>query len=435
MIFKSKNYEVGDKILVKTFSDETKGTLLESYEPGIILVKLESGYNIGIDRSNIVEIKILEKAIKKEVEEKEFKLSHKKPVIDLIMTGGTISSSLDVKTGGVKWLTSPGELFKFYPEIFELADIRVINPFMKFSEDMLSEDWQKIAKLVVKSLNDSSVKGVILTHGTDTLHYTGAALSFMIKDLNKPVVLTYSQRSSDRGSSDAELNLYCAAKVALSDIAEVTLVGHANMDDEYCFALQANKCRKMHSSRRDTFKPINTTPLAKVYRDKIEVLREYNKRKTGKEAKAVLENCFESRVALVKFYPGQDPEILEHYFKEGYKGVIIEMTGLGQVLTEGSRNWIPIIKRLVEKNFIICAASQTIYGTLDPLVYSSGRELSEAGVIYLKDMLAETSFVKLGWVLGKFEEEKKKFTKEDVEKLMLENISGEFNERLGDLFC
>ena len=256
----------------------------------------------------------------------------------------------------------------------------------------------------------------------------------MIGNLNKPVALTYSQRSSDRGSSDAELNLYCAAKYALSDIAEVALVGHANSDDEYCYALLGTKTRKMHSSRRDTFRPINTSPIAKIYRDKIEILRSYNKRKNGKDAKAILENFFESGVALVKFYPGQDPEILEHYFNLGYRGVIIEMTGLGQVLTEGSRNWAPVIKKLTEKGFIVCAAAQTIYGTLDPLVYSSGRELLAAGVIYLKDMLSETAFTKLGWALGKLGEEKKKYTKADVEKLMLENISNEFNERLGNEF-
>ncbi len=433
MIFKGKEFGVGSKVKVKTFSDETTGTLIESYDPGIVLVKLESGYNIGIDRDNIVEIKVLEKPLKQQKDEKEFELSHKKPVIDIIMTGGTISSSLDVKTGGVKWLTSPSELFKFYPEIFELADIRIINPFMKFSEDMIPEDWQKIAKHVVKSLNDEQVKGVIVTHGTDTLHYTGAALSFMIENLNKPVVLTYSQRSSDRGSSDAELNLYCAAKAALSDIAEVMLVGHANSDDEYCFALQGTKVRKMHSSRRDTFRPINTQPIAKIYRDKIEVLKEYNKRKSGKE-KAILENYFEPNIALIKFYPGQDPEILDYYFKQGYKGVIIEMTGLGQVLSEGNRNWVPVIKKLVDKGFIICAASQTIYGTLNPLVYSSGRDLVKAGVIYLKDMLSETAYVKLGWTIGKLEEEKIKITKEAVEKLMLKNISKEFNDRLGEGF-
>jgi glutamyl-tRNA(Gln) amidotransferase subunit D len=419
---------VGDLIRIKTAKEEIEGILLDSYEAGIILIKIPSGYNIGIDRSNILDIAIVKKAEKKNEKEEKFELSHQKPIIDLIMTGGTISSSLDVKTGGVKWLTSPSEFFKFYPAIFELADIRIINPFMKASENMSSEDWQKLAKLVVKSLNDDSVKGVILTHGTDFLHYTGAALSFMIKELNKPVVLTYSQRSSDRASSDAKLNLYCAAKMALSEVAEVMLVGHASSSDDFCYALQANKCRKMHSSKRDAFKPINTLPIAKVFKDKIEILRDYNKRKTGKEAKAELDNSFEEKVALVKFYPGQSPQILNYYAKEGYKGIVIEMSGLGHVLTEGINDWIPVIKELNKKGIIICATAQTIYGALDPLVYSPGRKLKKAGVIYLRDMLSETAFVKLGWVLGKTK------NREEIEKLMLENIANEFNDRIGNEF-
>ena len=139
---------------------------------------------------------------------------------------------------------------------------------------MDSKDWIRIAKLVEKSLNDPHVKGVIISHGTDFLHYTGAALSFMLGKLNKPVVLTYSQRSSDRGSADSRLNLICSAHMALADVSEVMLVGHANSDDDYCYALQGNKCRKMHTSRRDTFRPINCKPIAKVFEDgKIEMIR------------------------------------------------------------------------------------------------------------------------------------------------------------------
>ena len=430
---KGKDAETGDRIRIKLAKEEIEGKLLESYEAGIVLLKLDSGYNMGISRDNILDIKVIKKADKekqKEDEEKnKFKMSHKKPIIDLIVTGGTLSSSLDVKTGGVKFLTSPETLFKFYPEIFDLADIRVINPFMKWSENMDFSDWQKIAKLVVKSLNDESVKGVIVTHGTDFLHYTGAALSFFIKNLNKPVALTYSQRSTDRASSDAELNLYCAAKYALSDIAEVALVGHANMDDEFCYALQANKTRKMHSSRRDAFKPINTSPIANIYRDKIEILREYKKRQTGKEMsgkKAELDDEFENKIALVKFYPGQSPDLLEWYFKQGYKGIIIEMSGLGHVLTEGENNWISVLKELIDKGLVVCAVAQTIYGALDSMVYEAGRRLEKTGVIYLKDMLSECAFVKLGWVLAKTKKH------DEVKRLMLENISGEFNTRLGE---
>jgi glutamyl-tRNA(Gln) amidotransferase subunit D len=435
MTEKGKNAEIGDLIRIRLAKEEIEGILLESYEAGVVLIKLKNGYNMGLDRSNILDIKIIKKAENKKEDEKEkkFELSHKKPIIDLIITGGTLSSSLDVKTGGVKFLTSPENLFKFYPEIFEIADIRIINPFMKWSENMNFEDWQKIAKIVVKSLNDENVKGVIVTHGTDFLHYTGSALSFMIKNLNKPVALTYSQRSTDRASSDATLNLYCAAKFALSEIAEVALVGHASSNDDFCYALQANKARKMHSSKRDAFKPINTIPIAKIYKDKIEVLRNYNKRKSEKEMngkKPLLDDSFEEKVALLKFYPGQDPDILRYYFKEGYKGIVVEFAGIGQVLTEGSKSWVGVVKELVDKGMFICAASQTIYGTLNPFVYEAGRRLEKAGVIYLKDMLSETAFVKLGWILGKLAN--KEIKKEDVKDLLLQNISGEFNERLGE---
>ena len=426
---KGKDANAGDLIKVKTAKEEIEGILIESYESGVVLVKLSNGYNIGVSRENILDIKVVKKAEKSEKKEAEFKLSHKKPIIDLIMTGGTISSSLDVKTGGVKWLTSPAELFKFYPEIFELADICVINPFMKSSENMDSEDWIRIAKQVKKSLEDENVKGVIVTHGTDFLHYSSAALSFFFPKPNKPIVLTYSQRSSDRGSSDAELNLYCSAKMALSDVAEVMLVGHANSSDDSCVALIGTKVRKMHSSRRDTFKPINSSPIAKITRSEIEILQgDYNKRGKANEKFDSDNFVFENKIALVKFYPGQSPEILEHYLSLGYRGVVIEMSGLGHVITEGTNNWLPIIKKVVEKGMIVCAAAQTIYGRLDPLVYSPGRELEKAGVIYLKDMLSETAFVKLGRVLGKLKD------KDEIKKFMLENISKEYNDRLGNEF-
>jgi glutamyl-tRNA(Gln) amidotransferase subunit D len=425
---KGKDANPGDLILVKTAKEEIEGVLIESYEPGIVLVKLKSGYNIGVSRENLLDIKVIKKAEKREEKKGEFKQSHKKPIIDLIVTGGTLSSSLDVTTGGVKFLTSPETLFQFYPEIFELADIRIINPFMKWSENMDSEDWIKIAKHVKKSLEDENVKGVIVTHGTDFLHYTSAALSFFFPKPNKPIVLTYSQRSTDRGSSDAELNLYCAAKAALSDISEVMIVGHANSSDDYCFALQGTKVRKLHTSRRDAFKPVNTSPIAKIYRDKIEVLKEHNKRGKASEKFDSDNFVFEDKIALVKFYPGQNPEILEHYASLGYKGLIVEFSGIGQVTTEGRNNWIPVLEKIIKKGVVVCAAAQTIYGRLDPLVYEAGRRLEKTGVIYLKDMLAETAFVKLGWVLGKTK------NAEQVRALMLENISKEFNDRLGEEF-
>ncbi|GAI78977.1 unnamed protein product, partial [marine sediment metagenome] len=151
--------------------------------------------------------------------------------------------------GGVDWLTDPETLFKFYPSLFEKVNVlKVEVPFMKASEDMDFKDWQKIARVAEKLLNNQNIRGIIITHGTDFLHYTSAALSFFLRNLNKPVVLTYSQRSIDRASSDANLNLQCAALVAISDIAEVMIVGHASSNDDFCYAMPGTKVRKLHTS-------------------------------------------------------------------------------------------------------------------------------------------------------------------------------------------
>lgn len=426
LLFYMKKIEAGSKILLKLKNGkQEEGILIESHEPGILLLKLKSGYNIGIKKRDIKNIKVIEKA-KEEKEEEEIKMKDK-PRIDLIIVGGTIAASLDVKTGGVSWLTSPSKFLSFYNEILNVVDVEVMNPFMKATESMNSGDWIKIAKSVVKSLNDSNVRGVIITCGTDFLHYISAALSFFLRDLKKPIVLTYSQRSSDRGSSDARLNLLCAAQTALTDIAEVMIVGHGSINDDFCYALLGTKVRKMHTSRRDTFKAINTKPLAKIWPGRIEIIGEHKKRQKGKTK---LDAVFNDKVALLKFYPGADPKILDAF--KGYKGIIIEMSGLGHVATEGKKSWIPKLKQLINKGIVICAACQTLYGRLDPLVYSPGRELESLGIIYLEDMLPETALVKLGWVLG--HKNWIKQGKEKIKEIMLENIAGEFNKRLGEEF-
>lgn len=415
----------GDIVTIKTKDESIKGKLIESYDKNIILIKLDSGYNIGMKKEDTQEIKI-EKREKDEKNEKEIRQNTKLPSIALIMTGGTIASRLDYNTGGVKWLMKPEEILSLAPKIFDISRINVIEkPFILASENMTSKEWQVLAEKTAELLNKPEIKGVIITHGTDTLHYTSAALSFMLKNVNKPVILTYAQRSTDRGSSDTALNLTCAAKATLSDIAEVMLVGHATINDDYCIAILGTKARKMHSSRRDTFRPINDLPIAKIYPDNIEPLQEYKKRNENLKAEA--DTKFEEKVALIKYYPGANPEILDFFKKKGYKGIIIEATGLGHVATEESRfNWLPKIKECISSGMTVCFAPETLYGRLDPYVYSPGRKLAEAGVIFLEDMLPETAYVKLGWVLGHTTYPEK------VKEMMLTNYAGEINNRIND---
>jgi len=423
----NSNANPGDYVEVHLSKVIYEGTLLESpeTEKGIVLLKLDSGYNIGFNKKDVLEIKLIRES--KEIKEKiDVEKESGKPNIAMIITGGTIASKLDPKTGAVSWLDSPENLFKFYPRLFEKVNVmRVEVPFMKGSENMNPSDWKKIARVAEKLLNDSNIKGVIITHGTDTLHYTSAALSFFLTNLNKPVVLTYSQRSIDRASSDADLNLQCSAIAALSDMAEVVINGHASTNDDFCYAIPGTKVRKMHSSKRDAFKPINAKPFAKVDSEKFVKISDYRIRHTGK---CKLDAKFEDKVAIVKFYPGQSPDILDYYVKNKYKGIVIEMLGLGHVATSESKiAWTKKIKELISKGIVVCGASQTIYGRLDPLVYSTGRELLDAGIIYLEDMLSETAYVKLGWVLGHKEWAK---NKKIVREKMLENFSHEINDRI-----
>jgi len=423
-----KNIHAGSIVRLDTLKESLEGTILKSADPEIILFKLSSGYNIGIPKKDIKNIKVLKKPKIEEEKAPKLKIKRELPNVALIVTGGTISSRLDYSTGGVKWLTNPAELLKFYPELLDICNIIKIEvPFMTSSEDMTSKEWQKIAETTHKLISDKNISGVIITHGTDFLHYTAAALSFFIKDLNKPVALTYSQRSSDRASSDASLNLICAARAAVSEIAEVILVGHANTEDNYCYALLGSKVRKMHSSRRDTFRPINTKPLAKIFPDKpeIEKISEYNLRDERK--KPILDNKFNDKVALIKFYPGQTPDILDFYKEKGYKGIVIEASGLGHLPSQDvAHSWLAKISKIIKSGMVVCAAPQTLYGRLDPLVYSPGRKLLETGVIFLEDMLPETALVKLGWVIAKTQGK----DKEKIKELMLTNINKEFNKRL-----
>lgn len=419
--------KAGDIVEISTDENTFSGTIIPSPDENIVMLKLSSGYNVGIEKSKIKEIVKTGHKGAVPFPESDSKQKKNLPGVSFIVTGGTISSRLDYETGAVKWLMKPENILALSPKLLDTVKINKIEkPFMMASENMSSKEWQKIAKTAASLLNKKDNKGIIITHGTDTLHYTAAALSFMLKNLNKPVVLTYSQRSTDRGSTDTVLNLTCSAYAALSDIAQVMLVGHSSINDNFCYALNGTKVRKMHTSRRDTFRPINDLPIAKIHEDgRIESLRAYNLRNDKKKVEADVK--FEDKIALVKYFPGANPEIIDFYRANNYKGIVIEATGLGHVATEESKNsWLNALKTAIDSGMTVCFACQTIYGRLDPFVYTPGRKLYDLGVIFLGDMLPETAFVKLGWVLA---HEKKP---DRIKFQMLNNLAGEYNQKLSE---
>ncbi|MEM4714005.1 MAG: Glu-tRNA(Gln) amidotransferase subunit GatD [Candidatus Nanoarchaeia archaeon] len=420
---KFQNFSIGDRVLVKTNKESYEGLVMPSPEnlKDILILKLNSGYNIGIKLTKDVSIKKIKSAkISKQIKIRP-PIKKEIPYVSLIATGGTITSKVDYITGGVEPLTKPEELLLSTPELLDVVNIKsILQPFSIWSEDMTWVEWQKIAKLAAKELNNDEIKGIIITHGTDTLHYTSAALSFMLRNLNKPVALVGGQRSSDRGSFDGGLNLICAGQFTKSNIAEVATVMHATSEDNYCFAIRGTNVRKMHTSRRDTFRPINELPIAKIWPDgKFEILNKNFKTRT--EQKVIADVSFEPKIALLKYFPGADPEILEYFLEKKYRGIIIEATGLGHVSTNLSqpKNWFLALKKSIENGMFVGFTPQCIYGRLDPYVYSTGRRLLDAGITFLENMLAETAYVKLGWVLA----HTKNMT--EVKSLMLKNLAGE----------
>ncbi len=417
-IVEKYNLNAGDRIKIITDDVVFEGILIpknEFSDEDIILLKLDNGYNVGISIKKIKNIKIISKGEFKEAYEVSETKTASKGLLSFIGTGGTIASYVDYKTGAVHSKMSIDALLDTYKPLRNIKNIRIRQAMSKFSENMTPEDWSIIAK-TIKEEFDNGVQGIVVLHGTDTMSYTAAALSFMLKNLPGPVVLVGSQRSSDRPSTDAYLNVLCASNVALnSDIGEVVVVMHATTSDEFCYVHRGVKVRKMHSSRRDAFRSINSPPIAKVTPNTIEYLSDYNKSSKGP---VEVDSKFEKNVGLIYYYPGMTPEMLRTLYGM-YQGLVIAGTGLGHV----HENLIPIIKEATDAGKPTVITTQCLYGRVNLYVYSTGRRLLKAGVIPGEDMLPEVAYIKLMWVLGHTKDLSK------VRELMLMNLRGEISER------
>ncbi len=418
----------GDRIRIKKETDSGvvvyEGIVMPTASRNIV-IKLDSGYNIGIRPEN-VEIEVIarlgvKEAIKGE-EIKGEKRGKSSPLLSILSTGGTIASKVDYRTGAVSPQFSTDDILEAIPELGAIAKIKGKVVYSILSENMRAEYWRTLAAEVYNGIKDGA-EGIIVTHGTDTMGYTAAALSFMVRT-PVPVVLVGSQRSSDRPSSDATMNAICAAKVAAcSDLAEVVVVMHGSTSDDYCYIHRGTNVRKMHTSARDAFQSVNDTPIGAVYYDasdieriRIEFSSPYKKRG---EQTLELRDKLEANCTLIKFYPGADPAILDFFVNQGYKGIVLEGTGLGHVSAE----WIPSVSRAVKQGIPVVMTSQCLYGAICDRVYDTGRDLLHAGIIEGEDMLPETALVKLMWVLGQTTD------MEEVRQLMHENIAGEIKGR------
>jgi glutamyl-tRNA(Gln) amidotransferase subunit D len=420
---RKKGIEVGDRVKVVCGGSEYQGLLMprpDSGDPMIIVIKLDNGYNTGLIAESV---ELVEKAApRKQAEAPE---EHpRKGGVAILGCGGTIASKIEYKTGAVYPSITPKELRQAFPAL-EKWNIHSRKLFSLFSEDMNAHHWRLLADAIEEEIKDGS-EGVVVMHGTDTMTYTAAAMSFMLQNLPVPVVLVGSQRSSDRPSSENEMNLLNSVFSATQDIGEVAVCMHAGTDDDVCHLHRGSRVRKMHTSRRDAFHSINSLPLAAVdYRSKrFERLSPSRPRHKGP---LVSKKHVNDNVALIYVHPNIKPDLIKKL--DGYDGVVLIGTGLGHVPTDafGDKTVKGIykpIKELIDSGIPVAMSSQCIEGRVCMRVYTNGRLLRDAGVIGDDaDWTPETAYVKLCWALG----QSKKM--DDIRRLMMEDVAGEISER------
>ncbi|HSU73211.1 MAG TPA: Glu-tRNA(Gln) amidotransferase subunit GatD [Candidatus Binatia bacterium] len=418
----------GDKVSVITTDETIHGVLLPE-EKDFIVLKLESGYNIGIDKKRVREVKVV--AAHQEKTESAKTAAQRKglPTITILHTGGTIASKVDYETGAVTNRFTPEEILALFPELKDIANIdsRLVRNMA--SDDMRFAHYNILAHEVAKEVA-KGVKGVIITHGTDTLHYSSAALSFALRNLPIPVLLVGAQRSSDRGSSDAGMNLIAAATfIAQTDLAGVGVCMHETSNDNTCVVLPGTKCRKLHSSRRDAFKPINSAPWARVdpQSKRINYFRTDYPRKSGTFVVKPFKETLQ--VGILFIHTNMYAEQFACY--KGWNGLVLAGTGLGHIPmseidaeTKEHAKIFNAVKDIIKSGTVVAMATQTLFGQVDMNVYAPGRKLQEAGVIgNLTDLHPETAFIKLAWLLSNY-------PKDEAQALYTTNIAGELSERI-----
>jgi glutamyl-tRNA(Gln) amidotransferase subunit D len=442
-LFKKSNVKLGDSVMIETNNATHVGILIPRHEyadANHLVLKLKSGYNIGIKIGKIKSIKKITEKVDPNIKpDTNYKykdyFSHENtdqnfsqsqlPNISLLSTGGTISSKIDYRTGGVMAALTAKELNDSIPELTRIANIDPEVVLSEYSENIKPEHWSLIARKVANNILAGKYDGIIVSHGTDTMHYTSAALSFALQNLPIPVVLVGAQRSSDRPSSDASLNLIGACTFATrSRFSGVFVAMHYSISDEVIACHIGTRVRKNHTSRRDAFHSIDVYPFSLIKKDQIEISRQYTdlkfqERNKNLESMVVRPN-FESKVSLLKFYPGFDCRMIDYCVDLGHKAIILEGTGLGHI----NKECFSQIENAVNKGIIIFMTSQCIWGRTALTVYDTGRDLLSLGVIPLSNMTSETALVKAMWCFGNFTEEK------EVIKTMTSNIANEFTNRI-----
>jgi len=418
-----RSLPMGERVEITSESSRSwTGTIVPRHELSgdrVLVLKLDTGYNVGIRIEPTAQFRRLG--------------AHRpsgSPVgpavpapaapsdgdwVALLTTGGTIASRVDYETGGVRPVKEEREILDFYPELETAGRVHIIPVFDRLSEDLVPDDWSVLATKIVEAFRDGA-RAAVVAHGTDTLGFTAAGLSFLLADLPGPVVLVGAQRSPDRPSSDCAPNLRAAVEVARkASLGEVVVVMHAGPSDTRFAIHRGTWVRKMHSSRRDAFRSRNGPPIG--FLEGGELHFDLSVRPPSK-GPARFDGPLDHRGGLLWFYPGLSPERAEQ-FAHDLRGIVLAGTGLGHV----SSDHLPWIRSAVGRGVVVAMTSQCLEGVADPYVYATGRQLLEAGVVYLGDLLPETAYAKLLWALGHSTH------RSEVERLLLTDRAHEFQLR------
>jgi glutamyl-tRNA(Gln) amidotransferase subunit D len=396
-----------------------------------IVLKLDSGYNVGVSKKKIKSIKRLKEVSKAGGFQPE-KVKEKPglPKICILHTGGTIASKVDYRTGAVYSSFTPEDLLQSFPELKEIANFSSKLVGNMWSDDLRFAHFKLIAE-AVKEQVEKGVDGIIIGMGTDNLAVASAALAFIFEKLPVPVIFVGAQRSSDRGSSDAAMNLVCASRfISKTDFAGVAICMHASSSDDACAILPATKTCKLHSSRRDAFKAVNASPIAEV--DKEGRIKFLVKAYAKRGGELIMRTGMEDKVGLIKISINMFPEQFLAF--AGFKGLVIEGTGLGHTpgqtpdaISKPNAGIYKAIKGLVDSGTLVVMTTQCLFGRVNMHVYDKGEDLVKLGVVSGEDMLANTALVKLSWLLGNY-------SKEEAKRLVGENLRGEISERSEERF-
>ncbi|MCL4328744.1 MAG: Glu-tRNA(Gln) amidotransferase subunit GatD [Candidatus Thermoplasmatota archaeon] len=412
----TRSPEVGDRISVKYHDGEIQGIFLTE-DQDFLFLKLDSGYNTGISKKRIEATKVLQ-GKKEEIENNEKVVVDRGKGISVLSTGGTISSRVDYATGGVKPSRKMDSLYS--EEMSKVHDIsvhfKVVSSIL--SENMSPDMWVSVAGEVRNALDRD--KGVVVFHGTDTMSYTASAIAFMLEEQTGTVVFTGAQRSPDRPSSDSYVNIEGSIKFASIQSGEVGICMHSGLSDDSVNLLRAVRSRKMHSSRRDAFKSMEYPEIGLISSGKQVYFRQERKA----SERNVVRNRLEPAVGLIFFNPTLSPEDVDQ-FAENRKCIVIMGTGLGHV----AQRLIPTLREIIRGGTRVVMSTQCISGIVDMNVYSTGRDLLDAGVLHFGNILPEVAYVKAMYVLANYPDD-------EFEIRMAENMRGEIlgrNHEVGNL--